>query len=89
MNLTAFLQRVVEILDEAGIQHMLTGSLAAAYYAVPRATQDIDLVLETEAEGVSRLVEGLLAEGWYVDKDAALEALRSRGQFNTIDPDSG
>jgi len=89
MNLTAFLKRVVEILDKAGVQYMLTGSLAAAYYAVPRATQDIDLVLETEAEGVERLVEGLQAEGWYVDKDAALEALRGRGQFNTIDPDSG
>lgn len=89
MSLAAFLQKVVEILDEAGIQYMLTGSLAAAYYAVPRATQDIDLVLETESEGVVRLVGGLLAEGWYVDKDAALEAQRSRGQFNTIDPDSG
>ena len=89
MSLTAFLQKVVEILDEAGVQYMLTGSLAAAYYAVPRATQDIDLVLETESEGVVRLVGGLLAEGWYVDKDAALEAQRSRGQFNTIDPDSG
>jgi len=89
MSLTAFLQKVVGILDEAGIEYMLTGSLAAAYYAVPRATQDIDLVLETGAEGVIRLVGGLLAEGWYVDKDAALEAQRSRGQFNTIDPDSG
>lgn len=89
MSLTAFLKKVIEILDEAGVQYMLTGSLAAAYYAVPRATQDIDLVLETEAEGVDRLVGGLLAEGWYVDRDAALEALRSRGQFNTIDPESG
>ena len=89
MSLTAFLQKVVEILDEEGVQYMLTGSLAAAYYAVPRATQDIDLVLETESEGVIRLVGALLAEGWYVDKDAALEAQRSRGQFNTIDPDSG
>ena len=89
MSLTAFLQKVFEILEEAGVQYMLTGSLAAAYYAVPRATQDIDLVLETEAEGVERLVGGLQAEGWYVDHDAALEALRRRGQFNTIDPDSG
>jgi hypothetical protein len=89
MSLTAFLQKVVEILDEAGVQYMLTGSLAAAYYAVPRATQGIDLVLETEAEGVERLVGGLQAEGWYVDQDAALEALRRRGQFNTIDPVSG
>lgn len=68
---------------------MLTGSLAAAFYAVPRATQDIDIVIETEAEGVDRLVEGLLGSGWYVDRAAALEAWRGRGQFNTIEPESG
>ncbi len=89
MSLASFLQKLVEILDEAGVQYMLTGSLAAAYYAVPRATQDIDIVLETKAEGLDRLVRGLLAAGWYVDRDAALEAWRGRGQFNTIEPESG
>jgi hypothetical protein len=42
MTLTALLRRVVEVLDEAGVPYMLTGSLASAYYALPRATQDID-----------------------------------------------
>ena len=28
MSLTAFLQKVVEILDEGGVPYMLTGSLA-------------------------------------------------------------
>jgi len=46
-------------------------------------------VLETEADGVDRLVRGLLATGWYVDRGAAMEAWRGRGQFNTIDPESG
>lgn len=89
MSLAAFLQKLVEILDGAGVRYMLTGSLAAAYYAVPRATQEIDVVLETEAEGLNRLVRGLLTAGWYVDRDAALEAWRGRGRFNTIEPESG
>lgn len=89
MSLTAFLQKVVELLDEAGIPYMLTGSLAAAYYAVPRATQDIDVVIETEEHGIERLVQGLLETGWYVDGDAALEAWRNQGQFNAIEPESG
>lgn len=89
MSLIGFLQRVVEALDAAGVQYMLTGSLAAAYYAVPRATQDIDVVIESEQEGLDRLIEGLRAAGWYVDRNAALEAWRRRGQFNAIDPDSG
>ncbi len=89
MTLATFLQRVIQILDEAGVPCMLTGSLASAYYAVPRATQDIDLVVETEAPGVERLVRGLREAGCYVDRDAALDAWHSRGQFNAIDPESG
>jgi len=89
VSLTAFLQSVVEVLDEAGVSYMLTGSLAAAFYAVPRATQDIDVVIETEEKGVERLMEGILAAGWYADRDAAVEAWRGHGQFNAIDPESG
>ena len=89
MSLTAFLQKVVEILDESAVPYMLTGSLAVVYYAVPRATQDIDIVIETEERGVERLVQGLLAVGWYVDRHAALQAWRRRGQFNAIEPESG
>lgn len=89
MSLTDFLRRVVEVLDQAGVPYMLTGSLAAAYYAVPRATQDIDVVIDTEEPGLDRLVEGLLSAGWYVDRDAALDAWRARGQFNAIEPESG
>lgn len=89
MSLAAFLQRVVEVLDEAGVPYMLTGSLASAFYAVPRATQDIDVVIEAEEDGIGRLVQGLLGAGWYVDREAALEAWRGQSQFNAIDPESG
>lgn len=89
MSLTEFLRRVVHVLDEAGVPHMLTGSLAAAHYATPRATQDIDLVIEAEPADIDRLVEGLAAAGFYVDRSAAHEALRTEGQFNAIDPEGG
>lgn len=68
---------------------MLTGSLAAAYYATPRATQDIDVVIDTQEEGIENLVQGFLDAGLYVDREAALDAWRTHGQFNAIDPESG
>jgi hypothetical protein len=89
VSLATLLQRVVDILDESRVAYMLTGSLAAAYYATPRATKDIDLVVETDQGGIERLVAGLHAAGLYVDRGAALEALRTHGQFNAIDPGSG
>ncbi len=89
MTLTAFFRRVIEILDEAGVPYMLTGSLASAFYAIPRATQDLDVVIATEEVGVDQIVHLLQNAEWYVDPDAALEAHRTRGQFNAIDPSSG
>jgi hypothetical protein len=89
VSLGRFLKTVVGLLDEAGVPYMLTGSLAAAYYATPRATQDVDVVIEVEERGLERVVEGMLLEGYYVDRGAAREALRHRGQFNAIDPEVG
>ena len=88
MTLGDFLRRVVEILDDARVPYMLTGSLAAAYYATPRATRDIDVVVDPGEAALNRVVDGFREAGFYVDRTAALEALRSHGQFNAIDPDS-
>jgi len=68
---------------------MLTGSLAAAYYAVPRATQDIDLVVEVSFDQLPHLTDMVSAAGFYVSLAAAKEASAQEGQFNAIDPQSG
>jgi len=39
------LRDVCARLDGAGIAYMLTGSLAMSFYARPRMTRDIDLVI--------------------------------------------
>lgn len=43
------LRDAVARLDRAGVRYMLTGSIALSYYAEPRMTRDIDLVVELEA----------------------------------------
>ena len=68
---------------------MLTGSLAAAFYGTPRATQDIDLVIDAQAGSLDRLIQNLEIAGLYVDRGAAIEAMDTDGQFNAIDPTSG
>ncbi len=89
MSLSELLQDIVDILDDLSVPYMLTGSLAAAYYATPRATKDIDIVFEADQAGVDQLVKRLKAAGLYVDREAALDALRSRTQFNAIAPTTG
>ena len=89
MSLERFLGLVVEVLDAVGVPFMLTGSLAGSYHGAPRATQDIDLVVETDLATLLRLADRLRDAGLYVSDDAVREAFDVRGQFNAIDPSSG
>lgn len=75
MTLAGFLETVVGVLNEVGVPYMLTGSLAGAYNAVPRATQDVDLVVDATGPQVDQVVDRLLAHGLYVSREAARDDL--------------
>jgi hypothetical protein len=89
VSLVSFLELITRSLREADIPFMLTGSMAAAFYGAPRATQDLDFVIESQPESLRQLVQRLRSAGLYVDEEAALEAQRAAGQFNAIDPSTG
>ena len=62
---------------------MLTGSVAMNYYAQPRMTRDIDLVVslnETQIEEFFRLFES----EYYFDRQNVTHAISRRGMFNLI-----
>jgi len=42
--------------ERAGIPYMLTGSMAMNYYAQPRMTRDIDVVIAIAPEDVDRVL---------------------------------
>ncbi|HEV8544766.1 MAG TPA: hypothetical protein VGQ64_00605 [Candidatus Limnocylindrales bacterium] len=65
---------------------MVSGSLAGSYYGEPRATRDVDIVIDPTARALTRLVDDLLSRGYYVDAEVAQEALADRTQFNAIGP---
>jgi hypothetical protein len=81
--------RVLAALDQAGIPRMLTGSFASSYHGAPRATQDIDLVISPTLDQVRVLVGLLPRAEYYVNENAAMEAVRGEGQFNVIDLATG
>jgi hypothetical protein len=84
-----FLERLVGQLEGHGVAFMITGSIASSFHGEPRATRDVDLVIDCTREQLSTLLESLQRLGWYVDPDAALAALAARTMFNVIDPASG
>jgi len=62
------LKTVTQRLNEAGIRYMVSGSIAANYYTVPRMTRDIDIVIELEQSDIDRFV-GLFQGDFYIDGD--------------------
>jgi hypothetical protein len=84
-----FLAQLTGALDRAGIAHMLAGSFASSLHGSPRATQDIDLVVDPGFESLERLLVDLSGADVYLDADVAREELRRRGQFNVIDGNTG
>lgn len=55
-NEVDIIRDVSKKLETAGIAFMLTGSLAMNYYAQPRMTRDIDLVMELGAQDADVIV---------------------------------
>jgi hypothetical protein len=74
-------------LDKAGIEYMMTGSMALALYAVPRMTRDIDIIVNIPAGDSSRIV-ALFQDDFYVDEASVRQALRDKGMFNIIHNDT-
>lgn len=77
------LQDVVRKLEQAGIEYMLTGSMAMTYYAQPRMTRDLDLVAALNEADAQRIV-GVFEPDYYVPRQAVVTALRRRSMFNLI-----
>ena len=89
MSVGELLRRLVDKLDAAGVPHMVAGSFASTYHGVPRSTQDIDIVIDPTLSSLDALVASMPEEDYYVDADAARDALRRRAQFNVIDMATG
>jgi hypothetical protein len=76
------LRDVVGRLERAGFEYMLTGSLASSYYATPRMTRDIDLVVALDADVLPRL-RATFEPDYYVPADVE-RAFIEPGMFNVV-----
>jgi len=74
---------IVDILSKLGVRYLVGGSLASSLHGIPRATQDVDLVVDLQDDHVLPFVRAL--EGtFYVDEDRVRESVRRRSSFSVI-----
>lgn len=78
---------VSQRLDGAGIGYMLTGSMAMNYYAQPRMTRDIDVVVALRPVDAERVVK-LFSPDYYVSSEAVNSSIAHQSMFNLIHNES-
>ncbi len=83
MNEMDVLRDISRKFEQAEIPYMLTGSLAMNYYAQPRMTRDIDVVIAVAPEQVDAIVQ-LFSPEYYVSREAVQESVAHESIFNVI-----
>lgn len=73
--------------EQASIAYMLTGSMAMNYYAQPRMTRDIDVVVALQPKDVETVVRVFSPE-YYVAPEAVSESVAHASIFNLIHQES-
>lgn len=74
-------------LEKGRIDYMLTGSTAMNYYAEPRMTRDIDIVVALGA-GTAGLIVAMFEPDYYVSQTAVEESISKESMFNLIHQES-
>ena len=83
-----FLQKLIELLEAAGIAYAVCGSLGSSLHGQPRATNDADIIIASTANQLAKFLKSL-EFSYYVSSEAASEAMRQRSMFNVIDSELG
>jgi len=87
LNELDIVRDVSQRLDAANIGYMLTGSMAMNYYAQPRMTRDIDIVVALRPENAGCLVK-LFSPDYYVSREAVDRSIAHQSLFNLIHNES-
>ncbi len=77
------LKDVCARMETARIPYMLTGSMAMNYYAQPRMTRDIDIVVALDGADAGKLIASFEPD-YFVPQEALKAALREQGMFNLL-----
>jgi hypothetical protein len=87
MNEIDIVRDISQRFERAHIPYMLTGSMAMNYYAQPRMTRDIDVVIAIASNDVDR-VAALFRPDYHVSEENIRDSLAHESSFNVIHEES-
>jgi len=87
MNEIDIVRDISQRFEQVGIPYMLSGSMAMNYYAQPRMTRDIDVVIAIAPDDVHRVAD-LFQSDYYVSEESIRESIVRESIFNLVHQDS-
>jgi hypothetical protein len=75
MNLYELASRVIDALEAEEIPYMVVGALSSSVFGIPRATKDVDIVLQLQTREPLRRLEERLSQVVMFDPQATFETL--------------
>jgi hypothetical protein len=89
MSQQELLKKTIQVLNQAGIQYMITGSVVSSLQGEPRSTHDIDMVIAIQRPVAKKLLEAFPPPDFYLDEGSILEAINRQSMFNLINVNTG
>lgn len=80
------LKTITSFLEKNEIPYIITGAWSAIYYSRPRASYDIDFVVEVVQKDIERILLAFtrLSEDFLVQAEDIKEAIIKKGMFNIL-----
>jgi hypothetical protein len=92
LDIAGFLKLVIEALEAAGVEYLIGGAIAEWAWGEPRATQDLDLVVNIPIKSINKLSKELEKRDMLIPAEIILDAIvedRADIPLNAIHMHSG
>lgn len=89
MSQQKLLEQLLAILDKSNIDYMVTGSVVSSLQGEPRATHDVDIVIQIHFSSISSLISAFQPPRFYLSENSIKEAIQHQTMFNLLDTTEG
>jgi len=84
MNFAEIVQFTISRLEALNIKYAIVGSVASGFWGDPRATRDVDIVVDLQAKQIDAFCKSFPEDDFYVSRSAVQEAVSLCRPFNVI-----
>jgi hypothetical protein len=75
LDIASFLRLVIEALNAAGVEYLIGGAIAEWAWGEPRATQDLDLVVNIPIKAINKLSKELKKRDMLIPAEVILDTI--------------